>query len=42
MVTQRVVVEEDARDDERSGERAAAGLVSPGDEASAEPSVEPQ
>jgi hypothetical protein len=42
VVAKRVVVEEDAGDDERAGERAAAGLVSPGDEASAEPSVEPQ
>jgi hypothetical protein len=42
MVAERVVVEKDAGDDERSGEGAAAGFVSPGDEASAELSVEPQ
>ena len=42
MVAQRVVVEKDAGDDERAGERAAPCFVSPGDEASAELSVEPQ
>ena len=42
MVAQRVVVEKNAGNNERAGERAAACLVSPGDEASAEPSVELQ
>jgi hypothetical protein len=42
VVAERVVIEQDAGDDERACEGAAAGFVSPGDEASAEPSVEPQ
>ena len=42
MIAKRFVIEDNARDDERPGERASAGLVSPGDVASAEPSVEPQ
>jgi len=42
MIAKRFVIEENACDDERTGERASAGLVSPGDVASAEPSVEPQ
>src|SRR5207253_2570564 len=42
MVAQVFVIEEDACDDERPGERASAGLVSACDVASAEPSVEPQ
>ncbi len=42
MVAQLRVVEQDARDDERAGERAPAGLVSAGDETSAEPPVEAQ
>ena len=42
MIAKQVVVEQDARDDERAGERAATGLVSARDEASAELSVEPQ
>src|SRR6188474_3139355 len=40
MVTEPVVVEEDAGSHERSGERAPAGLVSPGDESRAESTVE--
>jgi hypothetical protein len=42
VVAKRLVIEQDAGDDERPCERSASGLVSPGDEASAEPSVEPQ
>ena len=40
MVAQALVVEEDACDDERAGQRAAAGLVGAGDEARAELAVE--
>ena len=39
VAVQELVVEEDAGDDERAGERAPAGLVRAGDEADAEPAV---
>src|SRR5205085_10109641 len=42
MLLQRRVVEEDARDDERSRERSASRLVDTGDEACAELAVESQ
>ncbi len=42
VVSEELVVQKDAGDYERTGERAAPGLVSAGDEASAELSVEPQ
>ena len=42
MVAQRAVVEQDARDDERAGERAAPRLVRAGDEARAEAAIEAQ
>jgi hypothetical protein len=40
MVAQARVVEQDARDDQWAGERAAPGLIRAGDEASAELTVE--
>src|SRR6476646_7014236 len=42
VVAQRAVVEENARHDERAGERAAPRLVGAGDEARAEASIEAQ
>jgi hypothetical protein len=40
MIAERVVVEEDARDDERPGQRSAAGLIGSGDPADAETAIE--
>jgi hypothetical protein len=40
MIAERGVVEEDARDDERPGQRPAAGLIGSGDPANAEAAVE--
>ena len=42
MVAQRAVVEQDARHDQRPGERAAPRLVRAGDETCAEASIEAQ